>query len=184
MSHHPLPHHDLLDELQLCVVPIVHELPAVTSGIKWIRNALDGTHNNNPIGCMLFSDGTWSSEKQIEKLLRLNLSVKSLKKPLRQLYAGLKSFNKNHQKIERAIFAMNAVYREIPPIDSQIELLKLGQTLFEDPNLVMHLTDYVDKTSEMLKKASTLKHTIVNEVISSLSFSKDPQDKERPLFEF
>ncbi len=177
MSKKTLPHHDLLDQVQLNVILIVHELPMIQSLLKWVKYTAEGKHPSNPMGWMLLSDREWTHKEQIEKLSQLSNSVLELGKPLRLLQKGINAFSENHKKIERAIFTLNAAYAEIPFIETDIQLMKLGHSLFEDQELTSHFLLFSDKTSQMLKKASNLKQTILDEVIASLSFSTEEETR-------
>lgn len=176
MKKKPLPHHDLLDRVQLAVIPIIHELPLIQSMLKWAKHITEGTTHSHPMGWMLISENDWSQERQIEKLSQLAHSTNELGKALKPLVSKLKEFHTEHQKIERAIFTLNATYREIPLIDPDIQLLKLGHSLFENPDLVAHLYQYVEKTSHMLTKAAYLKQVLFDDVINSLSVNPPTEE--------
>ena len=176
MRRKPLPHHQLLDRVQLAIIPVVHELPVIQSMLKWIKYIIDGKTHSHPMGWMLISENDWSQDRQIEKLTQLSHSTNELGKALKPLVCVLKEFAKDHQKIERAIFTLDASYKEIPLIDPDLQLLKLGHSLFESPDLVEHLYNYVEKTSTMLTKASYLKQILFEDVIEGLAINPPSQE--------
>lgn len=173
-----MPHHDLLDKVQLSVIPIIHELPMMQSLLKWVKHMLDGKSQAHPMGWMLLSEDNWSQEAQIEKLSRLCHSVNELGKSLKPLMSNIQDFAKDHRKIERAIYTLHGAYREIPMIEPDIQLLKMGHTLYDNPDLVAHLFDYAEESSTTLTKASHLKQVLFDEIIDGLSI-QPPIKEER-----
>ena len=169
MRRTPLPHHNLLDQIQLNAVSLSHELPIVQSLIKWIQKTLHQKQDSHPIGWMFVSCSALSHSEQVEKIVGLNESLSQLRKSVKTLVIHVGSYAKHHKKIEKALFTLNDSFRKIPPIEHEIQLLKMNTSLFDEPDAVGYLLDYTEKTAEMLKKVSHLKQAIIDEVLHSLS---------------
>ena len=172
-----MPHHELLERVQLSVIPIVHELPPIQSLLKWVKHINEGKTQDHPMGWMVLSEENWSQEAQIEKLTRLCHSVNELGKSLKPLMSNVKDYEETHKKVERSIYTLHGAYREIPMIEPDIQLLRIGHSLYENPDLVDHLFNYADKTSTTLTKASHLKQVLFDEIMEGLSFQAPIQEK-------
>lgn len=172
-SKNPIPHQHLLDELQLLMLTIVHQLPVVSSMLKWAKATVDGKPIPGPMGWMMIVDPEWTNQDQINHLVALRQSVSELKKPLHQIMTHIQEFT-HIKPIERAIFALHRAYKELPIIEPEMELLKLGHNIFENKELIPNLVEYTEKVSKLQEKGSHLKQTVVHEIINRLSIPTNP----------
>lgn len=172
-----IPHQKLLDALQVAMLPIIHQLPVVTSMLKWAKAATDGKTITGPMGWMMIVDPEWTNQDQTDHFINLKRSVSEIKKPLVQIISHIHEFS-SIKSIEKALIAFQQSYKELPIIDPELALLKLGHNLFENKDLIPNLLDYVEKLSKLQEKGSNLKQIVVREVINRLSI---PAREEKPF---
>ena len=171
MKKHPLPYHHLLDQIQLLIPPIAHELPVIQSLLKWILKTLKKDHQMHPMGWMLVHEGKLWQEEQTLKLIRIQECLKELQSPLHVLFIHVRTFTQHHKKIEEAIVALNGAFHEIPLIENELNKLREKPSLFDQPELTEQLFFFTERVREMLTKTSTLKQIMLDEMVQSLSLN-------------
>ena len=169
-----IPHHTVLDELQVAFLPIIQQLPIVQSMLKW-ANAISSEENPNQMGWMFANNGKWNTEDQTEAIFSLSYAFDQLSGPIRKTELHLAEFQ-SHEKIGSSLEKLLAAYKEIPTIKSEIKLLKEGHSLFENPEAITHLITYTKALTKLQERSSHLKDIVIREVIDHLSLSIHQSD--------
>ena len=163
-----IPHASLLQDLQLGMLTIFHQLPIVSSMLRWAKAASEGGPMIGAMGWMIVVDPEWTKQDQIDHLTALRRSIIDLKAPLDELLLRLGDFS-HIQPLRKAITSFYNAYQELPLIEPELQLLQLGHNIFEDKAILPHLIDYIEKVSKLQEQGSHLKHLLVHEVINRLN---------------
>ena len=165
-----IPHHPLINELQIAMLPLSRDLPVVHSMLKWAKGTLEQNDLRPSFAWMLTGGLNLSHAAQVEKISALRKSAQEIATPLKELMHNILQFS-SFKPIEKALIAFHKHYLEIPAIDNEIHLLYLGTDLFQNKELITRLLEYTEKLIALQEASTVLKKSVIDSLLKNLSFS-------------
>ena len=169
-----LPFNSELGELGLLALSMKHELPFVQALIETYKSSNETSLTAK--GWMFCTDDKWISNNPIESLYSLHKTVKEYGRHLKILLDHQDEFLP-FINIHRKLQEIKKAYFKIPFIEPEIHLLKSGHGIMENPDFLINLTHFLEEVLNLHTLSKTLRSTLMQEVINtiSISFDKAPE---------